>query len=110
MAECVRNGCATTGVLPGGLKVRRRAAELSRKLEAESGTTTDPLAAMDWVTLWALAVKEENASGGRVVTAPHNGAAGLIPAVLHSAVRLVPGVDDDAIIDFLLDAGALGPI
>src|SRR5690606_28339882 len=54
MAECVRNGCATTGVLPGGLKVRRRAAELSRKLEAESGTTTDPLAAMDWVTLWAL--------------------------------------------------------
>ncbi len=70
----------------------------------------DPLAAMDWVTLWALAVNEENASGGRVVTAPTNGAAGIIPAVLHYAVRFVPGTDDDAIVRFLLVAGALGAI
>lgn len=118
MAECVRNGCATTGMLPGGLRVRRRAAELNQKLIAEAGTAAsdeapsvrDPLAAMDWVTLWALAVNEENASGGRVVTAPTNGAAGIIPAVLHYAVRFVPGIDDDAIVDFLLVAGALGSI
>ena len=71
---------------------------------------SDPLAAMDWVTLWALAVNEENASGGRVVTAPTNGAAGIIPAVLHYAVRFVPGTDDDAIVNFLLVAGALGAI
>ena len=77
------------GVLPGGLKVRRRAAELHRRLRAES-PATDPLAAMDWVTLWALAVNEENAAGGRVVTAPTNGAAGIIPAVLHYSVRLRP--------------------
>ena len=70
----------------------------------------DPLAAMDWVTLWALAVNEENASGGRVVTAPTNGAAGIIPAVLHYAVTFVPGTDDDAIVNFLLVAGALGAI
>lgn len=108
MAQCVRNGCDTAGVLPGGLKVRRRAAELHTKLRTE--TAADPLAAMDWVTLWALAVNEENASGGRVVTAPTNGAAGIIPAVLHYAVRFVPGVDDDAIVDFLLVAGALGSI
>ncbi len=118
MAECVRNGCATTGVLPGGLKVRRRAAELSTKLVAEAappvaGATplpVDPLAAMDWITLWALAVNEENAAGGRVVTAPTNGAAGIIPAVLHYAVTFVPGVGDDSIIDFLLVAAALGSI
>ncbi|MCW2804739.1 MAG: L-serine ammonia-lyase [Propionibacteriaceae bacterium] len=113
MADCVRQGCATTGVLPGGLKVRRRAAELNRRLVEDAGrfrNEVDPLAAMDWVTLWALAVNEENASGGRVVTAPTNGAAGIIPAVLHYAVRFVPDTDDDAIIDFLLVAGALGSI
>jgi L-serine dehydratase len=118
MAECVRNGCATTGVLPGGLKVRRRAAELHQKLVAEAAPPAagaiplpiDPLAAMDWITLWALAVNEENASGGRVVTAPTNGAAGIIPAVLHYAVRFVPGVGDDEIVDFLLVAAALGSI
>ena len=81
-------------MLPGGLKVRRRAAELHARLIADAGqfrNEIDPLAAMDWVTLWALAVNEENASGGRVVTAPTNGAAGIIPAVLHYAVRFVPG-------------------
>lgn len=113
MVECVDNGCTTPGVLPGGLKVRRRAAELQQQMVAEDGrfrNEVDPLAAMDWVTLWALAVNEENASGGRVVTAPTNGAAGIIPAVLHYAVRFVPGSDQDMIIDFLLVAGAIGAI
>ena len=113
MTECVQNGCAATGTLPGGLKVRRRAAELNARLINDAGRfrdQVDPLAAMDWVTLWALAVNEENASGGRVVTAPTNGAAGIIPAVLHYAVQFVPHVDDDAIVRFLLVAGALGSI
>jgi L-serine dehydratase len=111
MIECVHHGCSTAGVLPGGLKVRRRAANLYQRLvSSENGDQNDPLVAMDWVTLWALAVNEENASGGRVVTAPTNGAAGIIPAVLHYAVKYVPGTDDDAISDFLLVAGALGAI
>ncbi|MGI8456663.1 MAG: L-serine ammonia-lyase [Propionibacteriaceae bacterium] len=123
MAECVAAGCRTPGVLPGGLKVRRRAADLHERLLAESERTrddplaaslADPLAAMDWVTLWALAVNEENASGGRVVTAPTNGAAGIIPAVLHYAVRFVPRSPqedpEDAICRFLLVAGALGSV
>jgi len=111
MTECVHQGCSTPGVLPGGLKVRRRAADLYQRLvSSENGDPSDPLVAMDWVTLWALAVNEENASGGRVVTAPTNGAAGIIPAVLHYAVTFVPGTDDDAIVRFLLVAGALGAI
>ena len=111
MVECVQRGCSTPGVLPGGLKVRRRSAEIYQRLTQNTGRKEiDPLAAMDWVTLWALAVNEENASGGRVVTAPTNGAAGIIPSVLHYAVRFVPGTDDDAIVNFLLVAGALGAI
>ena len=113
MTECIQRGCSTPGVLPGGLKVRRRAPDLYQRLIQDSGQLrgeVDPLAAMDWVTLWALAVNEENASGGRVVTAPTNGAAGIIPAVLHYAARFVPGIDDDAIVNFLLVAGALGAI
>jgi L-serine dehydratase len=113
MTECIQRGCSTPGVLPGGLKVRRRAPDLYQRLIQDSGQLrgeVDPLAAMDWVTLWALAVNEENASGGRVVTAPTNGAAGIIPTVLHYAARFVPGTDDDAIVDFLLVAGALGAI
>jgi L-serine dehydratase len=111
MAECVQTGCSTAGVLPGGLKVRRRAADLYQRLIRNAGgSANDPLAAMDWVTLWALAVNEENASGGRVVTAPTNGAAGIIPAVLHYAMTFVPQTDDDAIVNFLLVAGALGAI
>jgi L-serine dehydratase len=111
MIDCIQNGCSTAGVLPGGLKVRRRAADLYQRLVADgAGDPNDPLIAMDWVTLWALAVNEENASGGRVVTAPTNGAAGIIPAVLHYAVKYVPGTDDAAIADFLLVAGALGAI
>jgi L-serine dehydratase len=109
MAACVRAGVSTPGVLPGGLKVRRRAADLHARLQTVP-EHADPLAALDWVSLWALAVNEENASGGRVVTAPTNGAAGIIPAVLHYAVRFVPGTDDDAIVSFLLVAGAIGAI
>ncbi|MER7590213.1 L-serine ammonia-lyase [Micromonospora sp. NPDC127501] len=107
MQECVQRGCERDGVLPGGLKVRRRAAELRRGLEAEAGTV-DPLHAMDWVTLFALAVNEENAAGGRVVTAPTNGAAGIIPAVLHYYTRFVPDADDEGVVRFLLTAGAIG--
>lgn len=113
MQDCVRRGVETPGILPGGLKVRRRAAELHERLLAEAGrfrNEVDPLAAMDWVNLWALAVNEENASGGRIVTAPTNGAAGVIPAVLHYAVTYVPGTDRDAVRRFLLVAGAIGSI
>ncbi|MEU8296330.1 L-serine ammonia-lyase [Micromonospora sp. NPDC048909] len=107
MRECVEQGCERDGVLPGGLKVRRRAAELRRSLEAETGGS-DPLRVMDWVTLFALAVNEENAAGGRVVTAPTNGAAGIIPAVLHYYTRFVPGASDEGVVRFLLAAGAIG--
>uniref|UniRef100_UPI001E285FDD L-serine ammonia-lyase n=1 Tax=Micromonospora okii TaxID=1182970 RepID=UPI001E285FDD len=107
MRECVESGCGRDGVLPGGLKVRRRAAELRRGLEADPWST-DPLRVMDWVTLFALAVNEENAAGGRVVTAPTNGAAGIIPAVLHYYVRFVPGASEEGVVRFLLAAGAIG--
>ncbi len=107
MRSCVRRGCEREGVLPGGLKVRRRAAALSRKLRNDT-RAGDPLVAMDWVNLWALAVNEENAAGGRVVTAPTNGAAGIIPAVLHYYQRFVPNADDEGVMRFLLTAGAIG--
>jgi len=109
MAECVRNGIAHEGVLPGGLKVPRRAKALHDKLIAEDGHD-DPLYAMDWLSLYALAVNEENAAGGRVVTAPTNGAAGIIPAVLHYYQRFIRGSSDDGIVTFLLTAGAIGSI
>jgi L-serine dehydratase len=109
MRECVQRGCAADGVLPGGLKVRRRAAGLREQLEC-AGDSADPLRAMEWVTLYALAVNEENAAGGRVVTAPTNGAAGIIPAVLHYYVNFVPGADDDGVVAFLLTAGAIGSL
>jgi L-serine dehydratase len=107
MQECVRRGCDAEGVLPGGLKVRRRARTLQETLE-RTGDTADPLYAMEWVTLYALAVNEENAAGGRVVTAPTNGAAGIIPAVLHYFIRFVPGAGDDDVVRFLLTAAAIG--
>ena len=109
MQECVRRGCEQDGVLPGGLKVRRRAADLRRGLLAHpEAALRDPLTAMDWVNLYALAVNEENAAGGRVVTAPTNGAAGIIPAVLHYYARFVPHASDDGVVRFLLTAGAIG--
>jgi L-serine dehydratase len=107
MQDCVTAGCGNGGVLPGGLKVRRRAPELFQTLTADS-FSTDPLRVMDWVNLFALAVNEENAAGGRVVTAPTNGAAGIIPAVLLYYRRFVPGASDDGVVRFLLTAGAIG--
>ena len=107
MRECVDNGCAAEGILPGGLKVRRRAPSLFRTLTADTGVT-DPLRAMEWVNLFALAVNEENAAGGRIVTAPTNGAAGIVPAVLHYYAKFVPGADDDGVVRFLLAAAAVG--
>ena len=109
MQDCVSRGCRTEGLLPGGFKVRRRAASLYRALTAHpEAALKDPLQVMDWVNLYALAVNEENAAGGRVVTAPTNGAAGIVPAVLHYYSRFVPGANDAGVVDFLLTAGAIG--
>jgi L-serine dehydratase len=109
MQACVERGCRQDGVLPGGLKVRRRAPELFRQLSArDEHSHRDPLAVLDWVDLFALAVSEENAAAGRVVTAPTNGAAGIIPAVLHYYWRFVPGANQEGIVRFLLTAGAIG--
>ncbi|MGY4708392.1 L-serine ammonia-lyase [Mycolicibacterium sp. CBM1] len=105
MQQCVTAGLSHEGVLPGGLGVRRRAAQLAAQLERNPD---DPLYAMDWVTVYALAVNEENAAGGRVVTAPTNGAAGVIPAVLHYYRRFVPGASDEGVVRFLLTAAAIG--
>ena len=109
MQDCVARGIRATGTLPGGLHVTRRApslhAELSSKPEA---AMRDPLTVLDWVNLYALAVNEENAAGGRVVTAPTNGAAGIIPAVLHYYDRFCPGANEQGVFDFLLTASAVG--
>jgi len=109
MQECVRRGCEREGTLPGGLQVQRRAAELYRKLSSQpEANLRDPLTTLDWVNLYALAVNEENAAGGRVVTAPTNGAAGIVPAVLHYYHRFIPGANDEGVIRFLLTAAAIG--
>ena len=107
MQECVQHGTRATGVLPGGLQVRRRAAALRAQLDT-TRDETDPLRAMEWVTLYALAVNEENAAGGRVVTAPTNGAAGIVPAVLHYYRDFVGSYSEDGVVRFLLAAGAIG--
>ncbi|WP_168582392.1 L-serine ammonia-lyase [Gephyromycinifex aptenodytis] len=109
MCECIDAGSHTEGVLPGGLRVRRRAPDLYRRLQLETDSV-DPLRGMDWLTLYALAVNEENAAGGRIVTAPTNGAAGIIPAVLRYYRTFVPGASDEGVIRFLLTAGAIGTI
>jgi L-serine dehydratase len=109
MQDCVARGIRSEGVLPGGLKVRRRAPLMHRELLARpERSLSDPLTILDWVNLYALAVNEENAAGGRVVTAPTNGAAGIVPAVLHYYERFVPGANERGIFDFLLTAGAIG--
>ena len=119
MQDCVKRGCATDGILPGGFKVKRRAAPLYRALIANPeavpghegarfGGPGDPLQVLDWVNLYALAVNEENAAGGRVVTAPTNGAAGIIPAVLHYYTRFVHHATDAGVVDFMLTAAAIG--
>ncbi|MGH8780422.1 L-serine ammonia-lyase [Paraburkholderia sp.] len=111
MAACVERGCKERGELPGPMRVKRRAAELSAQLRSRSEESLrDPLSMLDWVNLYAMAVNEENAAGGRVVTAPTNGAAGVIPAVLHYYVKFVPGSNDAGIVDFLLTAAAIGII
>jgi L-serine dehydratase len=109
MQDCVVRGCRTEGILPGGFKVKRRAAQLYRDLTVNpEAAMRDPLIVMDWVNLYALAVNEENAAGGRVVTAPTNGAAGIVPAVLHYYTRFVPGANDVGVVDFMLTAAAIG--
>ena len=109
MADCIDRGCRTEGVMPGGLKVKRRAAQLYRQLKSQGDSLGDAsLNTMDWVTLYALAVNEENAMGGRIVTAPTNGAAGIIPAVLKYYLHHCQGASDDDVCRFLLTAGAIG--
>jgi len=108
MHDCIVRGCAQHGVLPGGLKVQRRAPLMYDELRNQpEDALKDQLTILDWVNLYALAVNEENAAGGRVVTAPTNGAAGIIPAVLNYYLHFVPGADEDGIIEFLLTAGAI---
>ncbi len=107
MSGCMERGYHQQGVLPGGLKVERRAPQLYRQLSEQTGSE-DPLATLDWVNLFALSVNEENAAGGRVVTAPTNGAAGIVPAVIQYYLDFVPGSNDEGVIEFLLTAGAIG--
>jgi L-serine dehydratase len=109
MEACVTRGCHREGILPGGLKVPRRAAALYRKLKGDV-RGADPLVIIDWVNLFALAVNEENAAGGRVVTAPTNGAAGIVPAVLLYYRRFTPNPDDDGVARLLATAGAIGAL
>ena len=115
MQDCTARGIATEGILPGGLNVRRRAHRLAERLNVSG--STDPLAPIDWVTVWAMAVNEENAAGGRVVTAPTNGAAGVIPAIANYYVHCVAGLPDVALskeeteaglIRYFLTAAAIG--
>lgn len=109
MDACIEKGCGTEGIMPGGLKVRRRAAQLHRQLKSQSNNFGDPsLNTMDWVTLYALAVNEENAAGGRIVTAPTNGAAGIIPAVLKYYLTHCQGSSENDICRYLLTAAAVG--
>ncbi len=110
MKGCIERGIATEGILPGGLNVRRRAHRLADRLKEKeaTGTPTDPLAPLDWVTVYAMAVNEENAAGGRVVTAPTNGAAGVVPAVARFYERFVTGADHEGLVRFFLTSAAIG--
>jgi L-serine dehydratase len=110
MRDCVARGIATEGILPGGLNVRRRARRLAERLREKQadGLHVDPLAPLDWVTVYAMAVNEENAAGGRVVTAPTNGAAGVVPAVGHYYERFAPEADHEGLVRFFLTSAAIG--
>jgi L-serine dehydratase len=109
MNACIEKGCRAEGIMPGGLKVKRRAAQLHRQLKSHTGTLADEsLTTLDWVTLYALAVNEENAAGGRIVTAPTNGAAGIIPAVLRYYMEFCKGAGEEDVCRFLLTAAAIG--
>ena len=111
MSACIDRGIREDGILPGGLKVKRRAPALHRLLmERAERTLQDPLTVLDWVNLWALAVNEENAAGGRVVTAPTNGAAGIVPAILRYYQRFTPHSDREGVHTFLLTAAAIGSL
>ena len=110
MQSCVEEGCKNEGILPGGLKVKRRAPQMFRQIQNEWQTENEDNSRLDWVNLWALAVNEENAAGGRVVTAPTNGAAGIIPSVMHYYSRFCKGASDDGIVRFLLTAAAIGTL
>ena len=105
MRECTQHGMEAEGILPGGLKVRRRAAKLAARLRAG---VKDPLTQLDWITVYAMAVNEENAAGGRVVTAPTNGAAGVVPAVAHYYLEFVDGANEEGILRYFLTAAAIG--
>ncbi len=105
MRECTQHGIESEGILPGGLKVRRRAAKLAARLRAG---VKDPLSQLDWITVYAMAVNEENAAGGRVVTAPTNGAAGVVPAVAHYYLEFVDGANEEGILRYFLTAAAIG--
>jgi L-serine dehydratase len=106
MRECTQQGIEAEGILPGGLKVRRRASKLAARLRA--GGSKDPLSQLDWITVYAMAVNEENAAGGRVVTAPTNGAAGVVPAVAHYYLEFVDGANEEGILRYFLTAAAIG--
>ena len=110
MQDCVQRGIATEGILPGGLEVRRRAHRLAARLDQKesTGLRGDPLAPLDWVTVYAMAVNEENAAGGRVVTAPTNGAAGVVPAVAHYYSRFIAEADHEGILRYFLTSAAIG--
>ncbi len=112
MQQCVELGIVTQGVLPGGLNVKRRAHKLAEQLKArenvDAGRPVDPLAALDWLTVFAMAVNEENAAGGRVVTAPTNGAAGVVPAVAHYYMRFIEGANEAGILRYFLASAAIG--
>lgn len=108
MKASVERGCRREGILPGGLKLRRRAASLHRRLKVEEGSNIDPLSAIDWVNLFAMAVNEENAAGGQVVTAPTNGAAGIIPAVLCYFDKFIQPVSDEVAVRYMLTSAAIG--
>jgi len=108
MQACIERGIKREGILPGGLKLRRRAASLHRRLKAEGATNADPLAAIDWVNLFAMSVNEENAAGGQVVTAPTNGAAGILPAVLCYYDKFIEPVTQEIAVRYLLSAAAIG--
>ena len=110
MQRCIQRGMETEGILPGGLNVRRRAHRLAERLKAKEaeGKITDPLAPLDWVTVYAMAVNEENAAGGRVVTAPTNGAAGVVPAVALYYRNFIDGADDEGILRYFLTSAAIG--
>jgi L-serine dehydratase len=112
MSACMERGIAAEGILPGGLNVRRRARRLAERLRAREaeGGTGDPLASLDWVTVYAMAVNEENAAGGRVVTAPTNGAAGVIPAVARYYERFVPEADHEGLMRYFLTSAAIGSL